>query len=230
MEKLIYLLWRPEATEPGALRDTLLEKSAPALLDAGVRALNVSVADLADSIGARGLVMGDGPRLGATVSLWLECCDDRAACEAVLGATGARQDGYLVTESLPQPCRDRDWPDGARSPGVTHFTWFPKPEGLSDEQFYRGWHDEHTPLSFELHPLRWEYVRNSVARTLTTGSPPIRAIVAERFRTLDDYTDPARLYGGKEVLQRMMDELPGFADVTQMHSVPLSEYIVKSGP
>jgi hypothetical protein len=136
-------------------------------------------------------------------------------------------DGYLVTESVPQRCTDRDWPDGKRSPGVTHFTWFPKPARLSDEQFFHAWHEVHTPFSFELHPLRWEYVRNAVARGLTPGAPPIRAIVAERFRTIEDYTDPRRLYGSKEVLKRVMATPCSSRDVADMHSTPLSETIVR---
>ena len=52
--------------------------------------------------------------------------------------------------------------------------------------------------------------------------------MAERFRTLEDYTDPARLYGSKEALARTVEELPLYADMDQMHSTPLSEVIVKS--
>ena len=166
--------------------------------------------------------------LSASFDVWLDCLDDRRPIEAALREHATRVDGYLVTESVPQRCADRDWPDGKRSPGVTHFTWFPKPARLSDEQFFRAWHEVHTPFSFELHPLRWEYVRNAVARAVTPGAPPIRAIVAERFRTALDYTDPRRLYGSKEVLSRVMADTEQFGDVADMHSTPLSETIVRS--
>jgi hypothetical protein len=43
----------------------------------------------------------------------------------------------------------------------------------------------HTPSSVALHPRRLGYVRDSVARTLTPGSPAVRAIVSESF-ALDD--------------------------------------------
>lgn len=227
MEKLVYLLWKRDGEAPEALRERLLGESAARIVAAGVHSLNLSIADLAGPLGGRGLVMGDGPKLAAVASLWLDCCDDRSPIEEILAVHG-RCDGYLVTESVPQACEDRDWPDGERSPGLSHFTWFPKPEALSDEQFFRAWHGEHTPLSFELHPLRWEYVRNSVARAVTSDAPPVKAIVVERFREHEDYLDPSRLYGSREVVDRMMAELPNFADVRQMHSVPLSEYIVRS--
>lgn len=228
MEKLVYLVWpeEPDADVASVAR-SLLDTAANPLLATGVRALNLSLADLADATGGRGIWMGDGPKLAATASLWLDSIDERAPIEAILAGVG-RIDGYLVTESVPQACSDRDWPDGTASPGVSHVTWFPKPDRLSEAEFLHGWQQQHTPLSFDLHPLRWEYVRNAVARTLTEGSPDLAAIVVERFRTLEDYTDPTRLYGDKEVLERMMEELPNFADVEQMHSVPLSEHILRS--
>ena len=228
MEKIIYLVWKTEATDIERFRDALLGPVADQLLASGGQRLRVSVADLAREIPKPPLLMGEGRTLSASVDVWLDCIDDRRPIEAALRARAARVDGYLVTESVPQRCHDRDWPDALRSPGVTHFTWFPKPARLSDDEFFRAWHEVHTPFSFELHPLRWEYVRNAVARTLTAGSPPIRAIVAERFRTLEDYTDPRRLYGSREVLQRVMDDTVQFGDVEDMHSTPLSEFIVRS--
>jgi hypothetical protein len=86
----------------------------------------------------------------------------------------------------------------------------------------------HTPASFRLHPLRWEYVRDAVARVLTDGSPQLRAIVFERFRAVDDYADPARLYGPPETLEETMRDLPLYADFESLHSRPLHEVIVKS--
>jgi hypothetical protein len=228
VEKIVYLVWKPEARDIEAFRDALLGPVAEELLGSGARALKVSVADLAREIPKPPLLMGEGKTLSASVDVWLDCIDDRHPIEAALRKRASRVDGYLVTESVPQRCADRDWPDGKRSPGVTHFTWFPKPARLSDEEFFHAWHEVHTPFSFELHPLRWEYVRNAVARTLTPGSPPIRAIVGERFRTLEDYTDPRRLYGSREALRRVMAETASFADVEDMHSTPLSEFIVCS--
>ncbi len=50
-----------------------------------------------------------------------------ADLEEALRSITSRLTGYLVTESVPLACPDRDWPDGERSPGLTHFTAFPKP-------------------------------------------------------------------------------------------------------
>ena len=227
MEKLVYLTWKKPELAIEAYRERLLGM-APRLLDAGALRLDVNVSDLLGTLPKPMLLMGEGTALAAAVSLWLDCYDTRAPLEALLREDTTRLDGYLVSESVPQACRERDWPDGARSPGVSHFTWFQKPAALPDEEFFRAWHEVHTPFSFELHPRRWCYVRNSVARTLTPGSPPARAIVVERFRTLEDYTDPKRLFGSKEALRRSAAEVSHYADPAALHSVPLSEYILRS--
>ena len=227
MEKLIYLTWKPDATPIADYRAHLIDELAPRFLAAGVCALGVSVADTQDEIPNPTLSMGEGKTLAAALSLWLPSIDDRAPIEAALREQATRVDGYLVTESIPQAHEGRDWPDGKQSPGVTHFTWFPRPERLTPEAFYHGWHEIHTPESFELHPTRWEYVRNAVARVLTPGSPRADAIVVERF-SIEDYKDPARLYGSKDALAKTMENLPLYADMAEMHSTPLSEVIVKS--
>jgi hypothetical protein len=229
MEKLVYLTWKRPALSLEAHRRHLLEELPGRLLAAGARGLEVQVSDLlGDALPKPMLLMGEGASLSAAVSLWLDCYDARAPLEALLRAEAERLDGYLVTESVPQACTDRDWPDGARSPGVTHFTWFEKAAAISDEEFFGAWHELHTPFSFELHPRRWSYVRNSVTRTLTPGSPPVRAIVAERFRSLEDYSDPKRLFGSKQALARSAAEVGHYADPARLHSVPLSEFVLRS--
>lgn len=154
------------------------------------------------------LLMGRGPELAGLVEVWLDSVD---VWPAVIEQVPS--DAYLVTESVPQPL------SGAAGL-LTHLTWFPKPDRLTDDEFFHGWHIVHTPSSTALHPRRQGYVRDSVARALTSGSPPVRAIVSEFF-ALDDYTDPARLFGGPETLQTTMDELPLYADAVDISSCPL---------
>ena len=228
MEKLVYLLWKREVEDIGRFRDALLEQRAPRLLEQGALALTINVSDLLDTVGRKSpLVIGEGRSLSACLSLWLDCLDTRGSIEAELRTIAPRLAGYLVTESVPMRCPDRDWPDGTRSPGVTLWTAFPKPERVTDEQFYAHWHGSHTPLSFEIHPL-WEYVRNAVARPLTAGAPPYRAIVEERFRTLEDLIDPMRFFGSAENIQRVLTDIGAFSDLDQMNTAPMSEWIIKS--
>lgn len=212
MEKLDYLVW-------GTTDDL------SALLDVpSVRGLTVQrAADLPQAP----ILLGRGPELGLLVQVWLSSYDGRGPVEHLLRTIGP-VDGYLVTESEPQPLTDRDWPDGRQSPGISHVTWFPKPERLTEEQFLHGWHEVHTPRSAALHPLRWTYLRDTVVRTLTPGSPPVRAIVVERFREVQDYADPERLFGSPEAFEQNMRDLPGYADLADISSCPMHELVLRT--
>jgi hypothetical protein len=196
MEKLDLLVWSAEALA-----------GADSLDVPGVRSIAVSAA--AD-IEKKTLLMGRGPALAGLVELWVDCVDvwrdvvEQVPCDA-----------YLVTESVPQPVTK------PVTPGLlTHLSWFPKPERLTDEEFFHGWHEVHTPTTGQLHPLRQGYVRDAVARRLTPSSPPVRAIVSEFF-AVEDYTDPARLFGSPAALQASVDELPLYADYEDVSSCPL---------
>jgi hypothetical protein len=193
VEKIDLLVWDDEAIE-----------AARAVAVGGLRSLRVVVA--AGLPGAP-LLMGRGAELRGVVELWVDSVD--VWPEVVDQVPG---DAYLVTESVPQPLEPGDW--------LTHFTWFPKPQRLSEEEFFHGWHVVHTPSSALLHPLRQGYIRDAVSRTLTPGAPPVRAIVSEYFDE-DVYLDPSRLFGSDEAMERTMAELPLYADQADISSCPL---------
>jgi hypothetical protein len=227
MEKIDVIAWRRDGVTAEEHAAQLVEEAAPAVLTAGAAQLVVHTADTEADVPVPTLLMGRGADIAGVVSIWLDSIDDRAPMLAALAAVSAGVDAYLVTESVPQRRTDRTWPDGTRSPGITHFTCFPKPDRLSDDEFYRGWHEVHTPASFRLHPLRWEYVRDAVVRPLTAGSRPLGAIVFERFRQVEDYADPDRLYGSAEALEETMRDLPLYADLEAIDSRPLHETILR---
>ena len=102
--------------------------------------------------------------------------------------------GYHVEESTPQ-AYVRDWPDGTDTPGASMLTLLHRRAGLSDAEFLRRWHEGHSPLALEIHPL-WNYVRNVVAAPVLPGSPPLCGIVEEQCRTRDELLDPVRFFGG----------------------------------
>lgn len=203
----------------------LVHGPATGLLEAAsaidVPGLTVSVAAL---LPRPTLLLGAGAALAGLVEMWLHSLDDRHGPLEVLAGVG-RTDAFLVTESVPQR-EPEPAPLGVRSPGLTHLTWFPKPDRLTDEAFFHGWHEVHTPSSFALHPRRDGYVRDSVVRVLTAGSPPVRAIVSEHFPESEDYTDPRRLFGGPEALERAVVELPLYADQEDLSSRPLWRHVV----
>jgi hypothetical protein len=194
MEKLDLLVWNDAAV------DAAKDLDVP-----GLRSVTISrAARLPNAT----LLMGRGSELAGLVQVWLDNVDVWPAV-----VQDVASDAYLVTESVPQPV--------ASTPGLlTHLTWFPKPDRLTEDEFFDGWHVVHTPSSVALHPRRQGYVRDAVARRVTRDSPPVRAIVSEFF-VLDDYLDPARLFGGQEALQRTVDELPLYADAADISSCPV---------
>lgn len=230
MEKLIYLLGD---TEPGSaprartdLRDALLG-AAPELDAAGARPVCLHVADLDDPVADSFPQLNRDGLIDAAVSLWLDSVDTRARVEEVLAPRAKRLAGYLVTESVPRAWDARDWRDGERSPGVTLVTTFPKPEKLDDATFLDRWHGSHTPLSLEIHPLL-QYVRNAVARPLTPGAPPFRAIVAETVASAEVAADPERFYRSSRDQQRAVRDLLGFVELETLSAVLMSEYLLSS--
>jgi hypothetical protein len=228
MEKLVYLCWKRAADSIEGFRDVLLAQASPRLLAGGAHSLTINVADLGDATTDSPLVIGEGLTIAASVSCWLDSLDARRSIEETLAPLSERLWGYLVTESVPLQYTDRKWRDGEKSPGVTLFTAFPKPDRLTDEQFFGHWHGSHTPLSFEIHPL-WRYIRNAVARPLTTGARPYRGIVEERFREIEDVLDMERLFRGKAAnMKRGMKDVDQFLERDKIDSALMSEYIVKS--
>ena len=167
---------------------------APALLDLGVAGLRVCVEEPAGKayrVGSN----PDGSLLVAAVSIWIDSYDNRAPHEAALAAVDAQAYGWIVAESEARSYGDhRTWPDGEQSPGLSITTFFDKKAEVDDETFYRIWHGEHTPLSFEIHPF-WLYVRNQVLRSITPGAPPVRGIVYEAVPTDEQMLDFTQFFG-----------------------------------
>ena len=100
---------------------------------------------------------------------------------------------------------------------------------LADDEFFRLWHDEHTPFSFEFHPRRWRYERNVVARVLTPGAPPYRGIVNESWPEFEDFLDMDR-YVPEELRAPSDDRVEGFIGLDALHLTVTSEYILRSFP
>jgi hypothetical protein len=184
----------------------LLWSGAPAVVDVpGLRSVEVFVPA---GVEKPTILMGRGSQLAGLVTLWMDSIDVLpAVLEQVPG------DAYLVTESVPQ---QRSLEAGL----LNHFSFFPKPERLTEQEFFHGWHTVHTPTTGALHPLRKGYLRDTVARVLTPGSPPLRGIVCEFFET-GDYLDARRLFGSKEALMASVEELPLYADADDISSCPL---------
>jgi hypothetical protein len=225
VEKFVYLLDRPKAILVEDFKATILGTVIATLRAEAVHHITVNIADLSEQVLAVApqRIIGPCEKLGASIEFWHNSLDERAPIEACFESVSDNVIGYLVTESTPQIV-EREWKEGERRPGVTQFGANGKPPSVSDEDFYHNWQVLHSVHSFELHPLRWSYVRNSVARPLTSNAPAYRAIVSEHFKTLDDFTDESRYFGPQEVVEHMFQNINGFCDLELMISVPMSEY------
>lgn len=234
MEKLVYGLWRHPDQDPAPITRALLEDVAPRLLDLEVDGLRVEVEEPAGKILRTG-ANPDGSVLCGSVSLWLDSYDHRAPHEAAIAAAGAQVHGWIVAESASKAYGEhRTWPDGERSPGMSLVTFMDKKPGVGDEDFYRIWHGEHTPLTFDIHPF-WLYVRNQVLRPITASAPSVRAIVYEAVPDDADLLDLTRLFGCPDQPDRLMDQIARvdahidtFADRTTLQCVTTREWIFRT--
>lgn len=234
MEKLVYGVWRQPEQDVDPLRRALLDDVAPALLELGVDGLRIEVEEPTGRILRTGTA-ADGSLLFGSVSLWLDSYDNRGPHEDAIRSAGAITHGWIVAESVAKAYGERrTWPDGERSPGMSILTFFDKGAAVSDDDFYRIWHGEHTPLTFDIHPF-WIYVRNQVLRAVTPGAPSVRGIVYEAAPTDEEIIDLPRLFGCADQPHRLMDQIARvndhmatFGDTDTLQCVTTREWIFRT--
>jgi hypothetical protein len=180
---------------------------------------------------------GEDPHV-AEVSVWLGSYDRRAGADEAVTAAGLLFAGYLVTESLYEDygttphAAARDWPDGARSPGVLTVSLVHRPAGLDYATWIGRWHGTQSPLSGVLQP-RCRYVRNEVIRPVTAGAPPIDGIVEEAWPSAGHVADPMLFFsaGGDPGrltanISSMLESVTGCLDLARLRSTTMSEYLI----
>ena len=103
--------------------------------------------------------------------------------------------------------------------------------GLTDSEFLRRWHDGHSPLALEIHPL-WNYVRNVVEAPVLPGSPLLCGIVEEQVRTRSELLDPVRFFGGRlwmvPNMLRVLVDVRGFLDLGALENYLVTERWLRS--
>ena len=173
------------------------------------------------------------------MSVWLDSYEHRGAVERALADIGQVVAGYLVTESLVDDYgttrhgRHRDWPDGARSPGVVTVALIHRPDGLDYREWILRWHGTQSPLSGELQP-RTRYVRNEVVRPVTDGAPAIDGIVEEGWPSAEHVSDPRLFFNAKDDeelavnVTRMMESVSACLDLGRLRSSTMSEYLIRT--
>ena len=156
--------------------------------------------------------------------------DDPSRFSDVLQDAASSVSGYEVEEAYPV-AYDKAWSDGEPTPSPILLTMLRKKGELSSEEFIRRWHDGHTPLSLEIHPL-WYYQRNVICEPVTEGAEPSDGIVLEACRTRGDFLNPARFFGGalKMVpnMLRVAKDVGGFLDMKKTETFYATEYHLRS--
>ena len=174
----MYLVWLDRDSTRAEAADVMLGRVAPELLDLGPLRLSLDVRDPESDIPAPVPTPDGETPLHGLVSLWLDAVDHRAPYEAVLAPVATRVAGYSVLESLYRDyganrwSAPRDWPDGARSPGVLTVALLRQHPDLSFDEWMTRWHTRISPITESIQP-RMRYVRNAVFRPLTDGRAPI---------------------------------------------------------
>jgi hypothetical protein len=135
---------------------------------------------------------------------------------------------HLVTQSTPR-ARQRAWALGEQTPGVCLITSFRKKRGLDHAAFVREWHEHHTPLALETHPLAG-YVRNAVHETHGAPAPAWDGIVLESFASPDDLLHPLRFFGGGvsalRGMWRVATHVPRFLDLGTLENHLVRERVL----
>jgi len=137
---------------------------------------------------------------------------------------------YHVTEALPV-AYTKTWHDGQVSPGVCLLTLFKKKKSIDYPTFIDRWHNGHTPLSLELHPL-WNYNRNVVESHSEHTSEFWDGIVEEHCKTRGDLLNPFKFFGRPtSIIQNMISvykDTKSFLDYGSIEPYLAMEYWLKS--
>ena len=232
MEKICYLVWKPEGVSDVDFRDQLVGETAKQILSGGAHKLSILCADETTPPLEKARITQMERPLGGMISAWVDLADDRAPIEAAIDRVTERKAGYLVVESVPLLNTTHTAPEGERTPGTTLLTCLIPKAGMAYDDFLKHWQVVQRRVALETQST-YLYIRNVVVQALTQDAPPWVGIVEEGFPT-EAVTDPMLWYkasGSKEKYEenfaKMMDSVNAFLDLSQIESHPTSEYIIK---
>jgi len=234
MEKVLYVLWRPEGESVEEFVDRLRAETAPALLDLGVHGLQVNVADDAVAPAMVRIVELD-PQMEAVVSVWVDTvmAAVRAPIETILANASSKIAGYLVTESVPLHNTTRVAPAGERTDGFANLAFLRRPDRLTREAWLDAWQNGHSQLACDTQST-FGYTQNVIVRALTPDAPRFDGIVEELFppEALTDLHAFFDAVGDDEKLQRNMtlmgESTDRFSASESIDVVPTSQYVFRT--
>jgi hypothetical protein len=241
MVKLIYILWTLKGQPRQTTRNILLDKIQPRLYDAGVKKLTMYIDDEFSNVRSSAPKLYRGPEISAELSLWIDDIERHREIEMILQSGCFSYAAYEVEESIyteyggNNHFRERDWPDGQRSPVLMAVTLMERPKRLSREEWIKRWHGTQSPVSEAMQP-RARYIRNVVLKAITPDAPPFEGIVEEAWPTVKHYTNPFLFYGAGKWnvfrlaanMYRMLRSVTAFLNMPKIRSSTMSEYILRS--
>lgn len=239
--KYIYLLWPRAEMTPARRREVLLEDCAPQLRRAKTAGVQMNIVDDLATVPSPAPKPPFSEPFVAQVNLWLEDPEARHGCEDILRQAGFELAGYRVDEWLyteygeNEHAGPRDWPDGARSPGILAVTLLKRPKRVPRDKWMQRWFGAQSPMSEWMQP-RARYVRNVVEETVTPGAEPCDGIVEEAWPSGEHVTNPYIFYGAANRLQLlrhmaiMLKTVASILNLWNITTVMTSEYFVKTPP
>lgn len=137
---------------------------------------------------------------------------------------------YSVEEALPVRYQ-KTWPDFEITSGVCLLTLFRRKPGTSHEAFLDRWHNSHTPLSLNIHPL-WHYSRNVILDSAIVSSEPWEGIVEEHFRKRMHLLNPFSFFGNTvTIIPHMIEvykDINAFLDYKTIETYLVREVVFRS--
>jgi len=235
MEKVIYALWRGADQPREAFNRRLHTEVGQQLATTpGVRGVRVNVPDATVERAGSLRQTATRPQMDAVVQLWLDVSHGkfRAPVDALLSEVAPRLAAWLVTESEIIPNRLHPAREGERTAGWSQVCFLQRPARLTYDQWLNAWHGLHTQVAIDTQS-NFEYVQNTVVRTLCGDALPYSAIVEECFPA--DAMDNSAVFfdavGDEEKYRRhttaMMQSCARFIDLDEVDVIPTSQYVIK---
>lgn len=231
MEKLIYLLWKPQAQSIADFRQLCIDKLATAIKQASATHIRLMIADEDVAPAHNSRIISQNPAFDAVLSFWVDSAVAAPQFNALVADVTSRYSGFLVTES--EPLRNTRFPvlAGSRTHGMNQVVLLQRPPRLSRQEWLQIWQHSHTAIAIETQSS-FGYRQNIVVHPVSEQLVQCDAIVEENFPA-DAMTDREAFYDAAgnpglkaEREKRMIDSCLRFIDFDRIDCVPTSEYLL----
>lgn len=229
MEKVVVLVWKPEAQTGTSFRQSLLGEVQDGLVAAGAGSLRLCVVDEDVAAASACRIESSNPVYDGMISFWVNSVFNIAALLARIDPHVDKLAAYLVTESEPILNVAHKAAIGERTTGMNQVVALQVPDRLTYDEWINTWLGSHTQIAIDLQST-FGYRQNVVTRSLRPEQPPYSAIVEENFpeaamtsrEAFYDAAGDEALYQSRE--KQMIESSMRFIDFDQIDCIPMSQY------